>query len=80
VHRKKQGFAIPLKHWLRKADTRNFLLRDLILENPQAPEFFNMDFLRERLREHDSGQVDHTSRLWAVICFLVWHEQVYLKI
>jgi asparagine synthase (glutamine-hydrolysing) len=72
VHRRKQGFEIPLAAWLR-GELRP-LAEDLIL-SPRllARGYFRPEHLRRLCREHQGGQRDHASRIWALMVLELWH-------
>lgn len=72
VHRRKMGFGIPLDKWLR-GPLRNVLretLRDTSLMMP-----LSMKVIAQTLKEFDSGNQLHESRLWALLMFGLWRKQ-----
>ena len=74
IHRPKQGFTVPVGHWL------NHKLRayaDDVLDpaDPVMAEYFNRRTVRRLLREHRSGKADHGMRLWMLIIFRLWHQE-----
>jgi asparagine synthase (glutamine-hydrolysing) len=78
LNKPKEGFSIPLKHWLREALRP---LRDDLL----APDvirrrgYFNPATVSQWLAEHDAGRVNHSHRLWGLMVFELWHRQVLEK-
>jgi asparagine synthase (glutamine-hydrolysing) len=73
VHRRKQGFSIPVGEWFAGGLRQGIEER---LSDPAMPlsEFFNMSYLRELLAEHGSG-VDHGWRLWSLLFLTEWFDQ-----
>jgi asparagine synthase (glutamine-hydrolysing) len=72
LYRRKQGFALPLKHWMRHE------LKDLIhstLLEPRALQrgYFDARGLRRLLEEHFSGRRDQSGRIWRLLVFELWH-------
>jgi asparagine synthase (glutamine-hydrolysing) len=72
LYRRKQGFALPLVHWMRHE------LKDLILSVLLEPRtlqrgYFNSTSLRRLLDEHFQGRRDHSPRIWRVLMFELWH-------
>jgi len=70
LHRRKQGFAIPLGQWFRqelKEMTEKTLLdtSDGILEPA---------FLRKIWNQHQRGHYDRSAHLWSVLMFRKWKE------
>jgi asparagine synthase (glutamine-hydrolysing) len=72
VHRRKQGFGIPIGKWFRE-DLRGWL--EDILRDPQttARGYFRTEEVDSLLTEHLSGQVDHAARLWTLAMLELWH-------
>jgi asparagine synthase (glutamine-hydrolysing) len=72
VHRRKQGFGIPVGDWFR-GELRPWL--ESILLDPQtiARGYFRHSEVRRLLDEHLSSQADHTSRLWNLVMLELWH-------
>ena len=72
LFRRKQGFALPLVHWLRHE------LKDLILAvllDPATVQrgYFDMRGVRQLLDEHFSGRRNHSGRIWRLLIFELWH-------
>jgi asparagine synthase (glutamine-hydrolysing) len=71
VYRPKEGFSIPIKHWL----TTDFrpLLEELLAPERLAPEGIFKTVTVERLkREHMEGRANHSHILWALLVFQDW--------
>jgi asparagine synthase (glutamine-hydrolysing) len=72
LYRPKQGFALPLGHWMRHE------LKDLILAVMLDPitlqrGYFNPAGIRRLLDEHFQGRRDHSARIWRLFMFELWH-------
>jgi asparagine synthase (glutamine-hydrolysing) len=72
LYRPKQGFALPLGHWMRNE------LKDLILAVMLDPVtlqrgYFNPAGVRRLLDEHFQGRRDHSARIWRLFMFELWH-------
>ena len=70
--RRKQGFGVPIGIWFRGR------LRDFVTETLQSAQargrgYFQPRFVDRVVREHASGQRDHTLRLWQLLMFELWH-------
>jgi asparagine synthase (glutamine-hydrolysing) len=74
VNRRKQGFGIPLGNWFRGGLTDLF---SDVLDAPRTRQrgYFEPAVVSRLLREHLSGQRDHTPRLWQLLVFELWHRQ-----
>jgi len=74
LRRRKQGFGIPLGTWFRGGLTDLF---SDVLNSPRTRQrgYFEPAFVSRLLREHLSGERDHTLRLWQLLVFELWHRQ-----
>jgi asparagine synthase (glutamine-hydrolysing) len=71
VHRRKMGFGIPLAQWLRGS------LRDTLeatLRNRDAMAPFDAAIVQKILDEFLNGNVNHASRVWALLMFGLWRQ------
>lgn len=72
LRRPKQGFAVPLVHWLRKELKADLL--DLLLE-PRTIQrgYFDPGAVRSLLREHLSGRRNLSAQVWHLLILELWH-------
>ncbi|XZE54981.1 asparagine synthase (glutamine-hydrolyzing) [Planctomycetaceae bacterium SH139] len=71
IDRKKQGFPIPIEHWLRKE--ANPLMRDLLCSSQfHQRGLFNKAFVERLMREHETGFQDHATELWGLMSVEIW--------
>jgi asparagine synthase (glutamine-hydrolysing) len=71
----KEGFSIPLKHWLRgplQPLMADLLANDSILRRG----YFAPQTVSVWMDEHLSGRANHSHRLWALMVLELWHRQV----
>ena len=74
LYKPKQGFSIPIKHWLR--DSLKPMMTDLL--SPQTIRqrgYFNDDCVSGWVEEHLDGVQNHSHRLWALMVFEIWNQQ-----
>ncbi len=75
LNKPKQGFSIPLKNWLR--DPLKPMMMDLLSpEKVQQRGYFNPECVSRWVSEHMNGTMNHSHRLWALMVFELWNEQV----
>ena len=74
LRRRKQGFGIPLGTWFRGGLTDLF---SDVLTSPRTRQrgYFETPFVSRLLREHLTGERDHTLRLWQLLVFELWHRR-----
>lgn len=72
LYRPKQGFAVPLIHWLKK-DLKGDLLGILVEPTTLQRGYFNPDGLRQLINEHLRGRRDRSGELWILLIFELWH-------
>jgi L-malate glycosyltransferase len=72
LHRRKQGFALPLVHWMR-TDLKEHLLGILLEPRSLQRGYFNADAVRTLVNEHIEGVRDRSGVLWQLLVFELWH-------
>lgn len=77
IDRPKQGFALPLKHWLR-AELRDEVTALLVEPRTLQRGYFRKSAIERLLSEHRRGTRDHSSALWLLLSFELWHRN-YLE-
>ncbi len=71
IDRPKQGFAVPISHWLRGA-LREWA-EDLLDYRTLTDEgYWNADVVRWFWKEHLSGREDYSFELWGILMFQAW--------
>lgn len=72
IYRPKQGFSLPLVHWMRR-EFREDLLRVLLEPRTQQRGYFEPGAVKELLDEHLSGRRDQSARIWRLLILELWH-------
>ncbi|MCL7748390.1 asparagine synthase (glutamine-hydrolyzing) [Halalkalibacter alkaliphilus] len=70
LHRKKLGFPVPIRHWLK--DELYDWARNLLLTSP-TEYLFKREETIKLLDEHVQGKKDNSRKIWVILCFMVWH-------
>jgi asparagine synthase (glutamine-hydrolysing) len=70
--RKKKGFPVPLRDWLRQEKYARIL--EIAFTGAIAREFLDTDLLLRLLSEHFEGRSDNTRVLYTVYAFITWYE------
>ncbi|MDX1700712.1 MAG: asparagine synthase C-terminal domain-containing protein, partial [Melioribacteraceae bacterium] len=74
IYRPKEGFSIPIKHWLNNEFKP--LLEDLLSEKEiKTDGIFDYNFIKKLKQEHSSGIENHSHILWALIVFHDWKKR-----
>jgi asparagine synthase (glutamine-hydrolysing) len=74
VHRRKQGFDVPVAAWLR-GGLRETLLDSLSPEAVQRRGLFRPEAVGQLLRQHLTEGHDHGERLWALLALELWMQR-----
>lgn len=74
--RRKLGFPIPIRNWLREEDW--YLQVKKVFDSETAAVYFQSEYLLKLLEEHRTGKEDHSRKIWTVYSFLLWY-QVYFE-
>jgi len=69
--RGKQGYSLPIKNWLRQ-ELRDYMT-EVVTGSPLMKEAFNMDYVKQLIREHQEYRANHNHILWALTNLAVWH-------
>ncbi|MEO7986435.1 MAG: asparagine synthase (glutamine-hydrolyzing), partial [Gemmatimonadales bacterium] len=74
VYRPKQGFSIPIKHWL---DGPLRPLADDLLSSDRLKRegIFSVETVQRLRREHATGVANHSHVLWSLLVFEDWRDR-----
>ena len=80
AEKKKLGFPIPIRVWLREEKYYNIVKK--MFTSEAAEKFFNTDMLVKMLDEHKDGKntnekTDNSRKIWTVYIFLVWYDRFF---
>ena len=73
--RKKLGFPIPIRVWLRQDDWYQMVKE--LFTSKEAEEFFHTEKLLQLLKEHKEGKKDNSRKIWTVLTFLIWYHTFF---
>ena len=73
--RKKLGFPIPIRVWLRQDDWYEKV--ENLFTSEAAKIFFHTDKLDQLLKEHKAGKTDNSRKIWTVLMFLIWYNRFF---
>ena len=73
--KKKLGFPVPLREWIREDDLYNEI--KIKFESETANKFFNQKKILKLLNSHKTGKKDCYKKVWTIYTFLVWYEQFF---
>lgn len=74
--KKKLGFPVPIRVWLREEKYYNIVRS--AFESESSRKFFNIAPLIKLLDDHRDGKADNSRKIWTVYIFLVWY-RVYFE-
>jgi len=74
LHRKKQGFSIPMKIWINN-ELRHVVDDSLSERNLREKGFFDPGHASRIISEHRAGKKDNWHRIWSMVCFNEWHDR-----
>ena len=74
LSRRKEGFSIPMKNWLRE-DLAPLMARLLSSERLQAGGLFDPGEVQRLMREHRAGRANHAHVLFSLMVFERWREE-----
>ena len=74
LHKKKQGFSVPLREWLRIG------LHEMVggyLDSANGrlpPDVFNQAGIQTLLKQHRRGEADYSRVIWVLLNYAAWHD------
>ena len=71
VYRRKQGFSVPMKHWLN-GEFRPLVDQLLAPDRLRQEGLFRVDTVERLKAEHARGEQNHSHALWALVVFQDW--------
>ena len=77
LYRPKQGFALPLVHWM-KHELKELIITVLLEPRTLQRGYFQARGVEQLLDEHFRGRRDHSGRIWRLLIFELWHRN-YLE-
>jgi len=72
LRRSKQGFAMPVAHWL-SSELRDLVLDALSAERLQRQGLFEPAYVTRLLGDHFGKVRDNRKLLWTLLVFQLWH-------
>lgn len=74
-NKKKLGFPVPIREWLKEEDTYN-LVKDKF---SGSGAFFKPDRIIKLLDEHKEGKRDNSRKIWTIFSFLTWYDEYFVE-
>jgi asparagine synthase (glutamine-hydrolysing) len=74
VYRPKEGFSIPIKHWL-KQEFRGLVERYLAPDRLRAEGIFQPEVVQRLWSEHLASRANHSHLLWSLLVFEQWRDR-----
>ena len=78
VERKKKGFPVPIRYWLREDKYYNIVKG--YFTSSYAAEFFDTSALMALLDEHKAGKANNGRKIWTAFTFLTWYKKYFIDI
>ncbi|SEW34478.1 asparagine synthase (glutamine-hydrolyzing) [[Clostridium] fimetarium] len=75
AEKKKLGFPVPIRIWLR--DDKYYNIVKTSFTSEAAQKYFNTDVIVKFLDDHKNGKEDNSRKIWTVYMFLVWYEEFF---
>ncbi len=73
IYRKKEGFSIPIKHWLR-TELKDLMLTYLSEKRIQEEGYFQYPPIKRMMDCHLQKKANFSHQLWALLVFEIWKE------
>lgn len=73
--KKKLGFPVPTRVWLK--DEKYYNILKTAFQSEAAQKYFNTDKIVKYLDDHKNGKADNSRKVWTIYMFLVWYNQFF---
>ena len=73
--RKKLGFPVPTREWLKQEKYYNIVKKEF--ESETAKKYFVTDEIVKLLDEHIQLKKDNSRKIWTIYVFLIWYKQFF---
>ena len=70
--KKKLGFPVPLRDWLREDDVYHKI--DVAFKSEISLELFEYKRIKKLLEDHKKGKKDNYKKIWTIYIFIVWYQ------
>jgi asparagine synthase (glutamine-hydrolysing) len=74
LQRKKQGFGVPINHWMGD-QLGGFVEQSLLNSSLRRRDLFDYDFIKRLMSEHRTGKANYSFFLWNLLNLSLWHDQ-----
>ncbi|WP_275098462.1 XrtA/PEP-CTERM system amidotransferase [Sedimenticola hydrogenitrophicus] len=75
LYRSKMGFAVPLAEWFR-GPLKQRVRDDLLGKSMRDCGLFNMEYVEQLIRQHQSGLRDYSAAIWSLLMFESFQRQI----
>lgn len=75
TERKKLGFPVPIRVWLRKEQYYNRVKE--VLLRPYMKKYFKEEEMLALLNAHYHGKKDYSRKIWCLYCFGIWYAEFF---
>src|SRR5262249_61589321 len=75
LRQRKRGFSLPIAGWFA-GELREFVQDHLAPGRIRRQGLFDPDAVAGLVRAHVRREADHSRAIWALLFFVVWHDEV----
>jgi len=73
IHRKKQGFATPVKEWFN-GELGHYIAGSILNSRIRDLNIFDFQYIENMLNEQKEGKGDNSARLWTLFNLSRWYD------
>ena len=78
AQRKKWGFPVPLRCWLKEDKFYAFTKAHFLSKT--ARQFFHIEILLELLDAHKQNRADNSRKIWTILMFIIWYKKFFTEV
>lgn len=76
VYRKKHGFGLPIKEWLRR-ELRGFAVKEIMDENGLVMKMLKRGKVAQLINEHMTERKNNASKVWTLLMLNLWYKKYF---
>jgi len=77
IYRKKQGFAAPIREWLRSGRLSKFAYERIMESALLNQDIFNQKYIIYLFERHRSGSINFDGQIWSLLIASMWYDSYF---
>lgn len=75
IYRRKQGFAAPVKEWLRTGKLADYARETILGSEIMRQDIFQKDYVESLLERHRRNEGNYSNQIWSLLVLSLWYDR-----